>query len=107
MKTTYTFTPHSLPKIHTIHRSLVLFNTVPPPHHFLLYTDIFIFAAEFFPGFKTESAIFYFTRDCDQLNETEKQVVYTNFKKVLDDQGVCKSRASQVCDIKVRKPKRN
>ena len=53
-------------------------------------------------AFKIESAILYLTRDCDQLIETEKQVVHETFKKVLNDQGVCKSRAGQVCDLNVR-----
>ena len=58
-------------------------------------------------AFKIESAILYFTRDCDQLNETEKEVVHETFNKVLDDQGVCKSRAGQVCDLNARENKVN
>ena len=49
----------------------------------------------------TEAEIFYFTKDCDQLTEEDKQQVYASFKDVLDKKGVCKTKDTKLCDIKV------
>ena len=65
------------------------------------YLCVIFLVAEFFPGFKAESEIFYFTKDCDSLTDKDKQTVYTNFKDALDKQGVCKRHSTKVCNIAV------